>query len=32
VRKPGEVEAGEPTASVVEVAVSDDDMWSVEDK
>jgi hypothetical protein len=26
VRKPGEVEAGEPTASVVEVAVSDDDM------
>jgi hypothetical protein len=32
VRKPGGVEAGDPTASVVEVAVSDGDMWSAEEK
>jgi hypothetical protein len=32
VRKPGGVEVGYPTASAVEVEVSDGDMWSVEEK
>jgi hypothetical protein len=32
VRKPGGVEVGDPAASVVEVAVLDGDMWSVEEK